>query len=138
MSEIGVPTRRLVLIPFLLLAAVGCGSGKYGSVTGKVTLDGQPLAGATVQFQPVQPGSPSFAVTDSSGNYELIFSRDIEGAEVGEHVVSITTAQSADPDADPPQAEVPEKVPEKYNVKSELKETVERGSNTFDFDLQSK
>jgi hypothetical protein len=137
MSQIGVPTRYRVLFPFLLLAAVGC-SGKYGSVTGKVTLDGQPLAGATVQFQPVQPGSPSFGVTDSSGNYELVYSRDIEGAEVGEHVVSITTAQSADPDAEPPQPEVPEKVPEKYNVKSELKVTVERGGGTHNFDLQSK
>jgi hypothetical protein len=126
----------------LVLASVailltGCGSEhNVGTVSGKVTLDNQPLVGATVQFQP-SGGSPSSGITDSSGNYTLRYTRDTEGAEIGEHTVRITTYSGPDPDADPPRKAVPEKVPSKYNAKSELKATVKSGSNTFDFPLES-
>lgn len=120
------------------LLAAGCGGqSNIGKVTGRVTLDGQPLADAVVTFAPAAEGSPSLGRTDSSGLYNLVYTREINGAEIGEHKVSITTYSAADPEADPPVAAVPEKVPAKYNGRSELKATVEAGSNRLDFDLES-
>jgi hypothetical protein len=129
------------LIPAVLLAsmlAAGCGGGDYSSVKGKVTLDGQPLPDALVRFSPVNPGSPSYGRTDADGQYELIYTRDAKGAEVGEHVVSITTAKPGDPDGDPPTEDVPEKLPAKYHAQSELKREVMPGRNVIDFDLQGQ
>ena len=76
-------------------------------------------------------------MTGESGEYTLHYTRDIEGAEPGEHLVRITTYASGDPDAEPPKLAVPERVPARYNARSELRKTVEKGSNTIDFDLRS-
>lgn len=135
-----IAVRRFV--PALLLGfaiMVGCGGTEgYSTVTGNVTLDGQPLPDALIQFSPVNPGSPSYGRTDASGNYELIYSREIKGAELGEHVVAITTAQTGDPDAEPPTQDVPEKLPPKYHSQTELKVEVKPGKNVHNFELQSK
>lgn len=125
--------------------AVGC-SGRPKNVarkvTGKVTLGGQPLVNALVQFTPIaEKGSPSFGVTDESGTYNLVWSQKrgskIEGAQIGEHVVRITTLVEADPTAEPPVAGSPEKVPFKYRQEGSYpKATVNKGSNTIDLALE--
>lgn len=105
-------------------------------VKGKVTLGGQPLEGAVVMFTP-KSGSPSAGRTNSSGEYELVFSRDYKGAEMGEHIVTISTFQEASPDAETPTPEVPEKVPFKYREGAEpLKAEVKSGDNVIDFTLE--
>ena len=113
------------------------GAYGVGSVSGKVTLGGQPLADAIVTFTPKTSGAPSSAITDASGGYTLRYTRDYDGALVGEHTVTISTYAAANPDDEPPKPEVPEKVPAKYNTKSELLATVKSGSNTLDFPLES-
>jgi hypothetical protein len=122
-----------------LAAAVGCNGtpGNIGKVKGQVTLEGQPLPDATVMFSPVNGGSPSAGRTDGSGNYELVYSRQAKGAEIGEHRVSITTADRGDPDADPPRPTVPEKIPAKYNSQTTLRAEVKPGSNTLDFPVKN-
>src|SRR6267378_1545077 len=95
----------LLIIALLLFAPAGC-SGRPKNiarrVTGKVTLGGQPLAGAIVVFTPVEGGSPSMGKTDENGSYKLIWARSgsgrsIEGAQIGENSVSISTFQEAVP-----------------------------------------
>jgi hypothetical protein len=110
-------------------------------VTGKITVGGQPLANALVTFTPAE-GSPSFARTDAEGKYNLIWSsqrgRSIEGAQIGDHTVTITTFQPGNPTAKPAQPEVPEKVPYKYREESGvLKATVKAGANVIDFALDA-
>lgn len=101
---------------------------------GTVTLDGQPVPDASITFAGVNAGEPpSMAKTDGSGNYELYYSRGHKGATIGEHVVYISTYQSATDDN--PQAKK-ETIPLIYNGKSELKETVKRGTNKIDFALK--
>jgi len=127
----------VVLIPAMLVC-LGCGGGPgvdVGTVEGTVTLDGAPLPDATVTFQP-QGGRASIGITDASGHYELIFSRDAKGAVLGKHTVSITTLQEGD--ADEGVEAVPEKVPAKYNSKTELTKDVVAGKNEFDFELSSE
>jgi hypothetical protein len=121
-----------------MVSLVGCGgNSNIGKVTGKVTLDGQPVSDATVVFSPTKGGSPSNARTDSQGVYTLSYTRSEKGAEIGQHQVRITTFQHADADSEPPILAVPEKIPAKYNSQSELKVNVESGDNTHDFELKT-
>lgn len=114
-----------------------------GRVSGTVTLDGEPLAEATIVFQPAT-GRPSFAVTDNSGRYELQYSAATKGAKLGRHQVQISTYQEGDPAVEEPefQEPKPERVPARYNVNAadnpELSVEVTAGSNTIDFSLSSE
>jgi hypothetical protein len=121
---------------FLCLLVAGCGSGNdLAEVSGKVTLKGKPLEGATVEFQPAaKGGSPSSGVTDAEGRYELMHTFETPGAMPGEHVVSIRTAGTYF-DEQGNELERPERVPAKYNDQTELKRSVEPGRNTIDFEL---
>ncbi len=70
------------------VALAGCGAHPTidtHPVEGIVTLDGQPLAGATVTFIPTQEGSGASAtgITDSSGKYLLTAVGAGLGAEPG-------------------------------------------------------
>jgi hypothetical protein len=127
----------------LICAGIACGCGSsqpqnVGKVSGKVTLEGQPLAGAVVTFSPVTAGgSSALGRTDDSGQFSLSYAQGIEGAEIGENRVSISTYDEGDPDGDPPRPKVLEKVPLKYNVRTELVRDVKPEDNTFDFELHS-
>src|SRR5262249_34965527 len=93
----GRPMRYRLALLALALPAVGCGGGpKVAPVSGRVTLDGQPLAGASVNFQPLSdgnnlnPGPGSYGKTDADGRYSLrVVVDDRPGAFVGKHRVEI-------------------------------------------------
>jgi len=127
---------------WLLLSSVthlGCGGGvdlpELGIVTGKVSLSGQPVVKATVQFIPAN-GRPSVAITDASGNYELSYVGNTKGAVLGQHNVRISTFQKADADSET--VAVPETIPTKYNLMSTLTHEVKAGKNEINFDLDGK
>lgn len=135
--------RRFLSLPIaaallgILASTVGCGDANMGRVHGTVTLDGQPLDGAMVTFAPAEGGGrPAAGRTDNRGRYQLVFSRDARGAMVGPHTVSISTYSEV-PGEDGNDQVIPERVPAQYNVNSDLTRNVERGSNEFNFDLQS-
>src|SRR5262245_57778273 len=122
---------------FAILALVlGCGSDgpNVAPVEGTVTFGGRPLADATIRFEPAEGVlPPSVGKTDAEGNYELHYSKDARGATIGDQIVRITSFGAIGEDCE--RQIIPEKIPARYNMKSELKVTVKRGSNTFDFDL---
>ena len=127
-----------------LIAVAGFGGcsnrpANVGYVKGKVTLDGQPVPNALVSFTPTKTGAGtvSNARTDANGDYILSYTKDIQGADVGEHTVRVTTFQPANPDEEPPTALVPEKIPAKYNTKSELKKEVKEGNNEINIELKT-
>ncbi len=127
-------------VPLLMavsLCSFGCGGGdlpELGTVKGKVTMDGKPLAGAMVQFHPLAEGRPGSAVTDKDGNYVLMYDGGVKGTKVGTNKVEINTFW---PDGEPGEGQSETILP-KYNSASTLKEEIKKGSNTFDFALQSK
>jgi hypothetical protein len=135
--------RRLLrgLVSAVLVAVlglvVGCGDANLGRVRGTVTLDGQPLEGAMVTFAPVEGGRPAAGRTDARGRYQLVYSRDAGGAMIGEHLVTITTYDER-PGENGEDQIIAERVPARYNAKSELKRTVEAGSNEINFELESE
>jgi hypothetical protein len=140
--KLGACQRPLLAAPLLvvsigsLVLLSGCGPADgLADVRGTVTLNGEPLANATVEFQPLEPGqSPSSAKTDESGNYRLMFTLSAVGVVPGKHRITISTAETCFDD-EGGEYESDELVPAKYNRDSELQRTVESGRNRIDFDL---
>ncbi len=137
---------RLLFSTLTLVVVAGCSQGPYevAPVSGVVTLNGEPLADATVSFAPhgggkevVGPGSSG--VTDSSGRYELQTFKDEEGAVVGTHTVRISTFKSTFEDlrnSDALKIVSPEYVPVIYNRNTNLTfEVPSRGTDEANFDL---
>lgn len=116
-----------------LALAGGCNKSDMpprGAVHGLVTLDGKPVAGATVIFAPVAGGRRAKGVTSDAGEYTLVYLRDLQGAAVGKNKVQITKQPTHDTRS--------ELIPAKYNQATELVRDVKSGDNKFDFDLTSK
>jgi len=132
-------SRLLAIVALFVVLAIGCNGGtpELGNVTGTVRLDGKPLVGAQVEFQPQKRLPPSYGATDNLGRYELEYTKDKLGAAVGAHTVRITT-QTTGRDELGNEIQVPQRVPERYNDRSELIRQVKSGENVFDFDLQSE
>jgi len=88
----------LLALLFLVTAVniLGCSDGKLRTepVRGIVTLDGEPLEGATVSFTPKNPdeGIASFGLTNAQGEYLLqtLAGRVDAGTLPGEYTVTIS------------------------------------------------
>src|SRR5262245_2332062 len=77
----------------VVITAAGCGGGKSKTtpVKGTVTLDGKPVALASVVFIPRQEGRMvAQAVTNQDGNFELTTYHPNDGALAGEYLVTVT------------------------------------------------
>ncbi len=124
---------------FAAICLAGCSRPAHipelGEVAGQVTLDGQPLANATVTFAPPK-GRPSLGTTDADGRFLLTFIGDFMGAMVGPHTVRISTEQYIEK-PDGMTEYVKETLPPWYNAASELTAEVRPGLNEFVFDLSS-
>src|SRR5437764_310704 len=90
-----------------LVPALGCGSRQFVPVSGKVTLNGKPLANALVSFNRVpeegsiESGPSSVGTTNQNGEYTLRVTLKQVGALVGKHRVAITAIISqVDPESD--------------------------------------
>ena len=76
---------RLVIPCLLMIVAVGCGGSDVQTVdvSGTITMDGKPLAGADVNF--VTEQFVGYGKTDAQGNFELV-----QGAAPGPNKVYIS------------------------------------------------
>jgi hypothetical protein len=90
-----------------LLVGLGCGgAGRPVKVEGLVTLDGQPVGGATVIFNPLaRDGRQASGVTGEDGRFRLTTYRVDDGALPGEYKVTIqkpttTSAAGVEPGRD--------------------------------------
>ena len=137
-NHVDLKCSAMILVAATLLPLLGCGgSSDVGRVKGIVTLDGQAVADATVEFSPEGEGRPSTGMTDTDGHYDLAYTATETGAKIGKHTVTITTGGMKS-DSNGNLTKVPETIPEKYNVKTELIVEVTSGKNTHDFYLKSQ
>lgn len=144
--------RLRLCLALLLVLLVGCGGKPYAvaPVSGRVTLDGKPLAKASVTFAPMaepgkhDPGPTSLGLTDTDGRFKLTINPTTPGAVVGKSRIYISTLLTdgtgggEQPDAGVPIKAV-ERVPARYNMKTELTFDVPAaGSDKADFPLKSR
>ncbi len=121
------------------------------SVSGSVTLDGNPLASAVITFENPENGTFSFARTDADGDYTLQFDSQKDGVIPGKKVVKVSTTrtvlglagedgeeegEASSESAGGGSASRVEAVPACYNKDSKLSVEVS-GSASFNFDLKS-
>ena len=111
-------TNLLVLLfAFALLICGGCGKPKYPSVSGVITVDGEPVSMVRVVFAPVStadnhsPGPWAKGVTDETGRFVLRTRDGIWGAVVGTNSVGFEWDDIS------------------FDAMSELREQIELGTN---------
>jgi hypothetical protein len=129
------------LAGLLCCGVVGCGSPRFAPVSGRVTLDGQPVPDAVVMFLPVAPeggidapGPGSLGLTNEQGEFTLkVVAEGGPGGLVGEHRVAIAPNTPDGP------VRRPRPIPAKYNTGAELRFTVPPcGTTEANFDLTSR
>lgn len=149
MSNFLIP--RLFLLIITLTGLTGCGSSdvKLASVAGTVTMNGEPLPGATVLFRPrttaadseAKVAAESFGKTDEKGRYELaVVMTGATGAVVGPNDVIITldVFEEILPTYDKSGKDLrgPNPIPAEYNSKTTLEFDVPpSGAEDADFPL---
>lgn len=138
----------------MALGTLGCGTATDSDrpttypVSGTVTMNGQPVADANVNFQLADGTRGALGVTDAQGRYELTTFTAGDGALPGEYSVVITKYEKAppgteasedDPDYDPfaPAFEPKNLLPERYAnpQTSNLSATIAEEPTTVDFQL---
>lgn len=137
-------------LSFSLLAAslltAGCGGGDgYGErfpVSGRVTLDGEPLEEGRIVFIPLDAtaGSPGASGAITGGQYDIPAEA---GPSLGKYRVQIHRDRKTgkkipdyDGEAGATKDEIVESIPAQYNTRSTLTAEV-TGLGTFDFPLKS-
>jgi hypothetical protein len=124
-----------VLAVFL---AAGCGgrAGK-GTVTGRVTLDGNPVEKGTIQFFPVDGKGQTAHALIQGGNFTAEVPVGPKRVEINAPRV-VGKRKAYDTPDSPLVEEYRETIPTKYNARSELRTEVKPGRNEADFGLKSQ
>jgi hypothetical protein len=124
---------------FLSLLLTGCGGTYDATVSGIITLDGNPLPRGTVCFNPDADGPSAYGLIQSDGKYTLATGRE-EGLPSGAYTVTVV-ANEQSVEKTPGAIPTPGKPisPSWYRNKnsSPLKYNLEAGSNQIDISLTS-
>ncbi len=86
-----------LLLPLVAVVLVGCGGSSLTPpvpVSGKVTLDGKPVADAHVTFLGAKGARSASGKTASDGTFKLTTVNTDDGAPPGEYVVTIAKIES--------------------------------------------
>jgi len=149
--NLGLCCVRIAVLPLLLAVGLsGCGgggiSGAKGTVSGKVTVDGAPLAKGTIIFVGENNGDTASAILNSDGTYALKYG-DGFSIPAGDYRVAFTASNAGETPPDPMALmDNPEKykpntqIPAKYldSKTSGLVSVVNAGSNSdVNFDLKT-
>lgn len=134
---------------FLAGLCAGCSGEKTVTVTGTVTLDGQPVTGGTVSFLPKSSGVPITAFISTEGTYRA------ESVPAGEVVVTLRPpppegdspgqvikkrgelkGEAPEPPPPPPGADIPSRYadPETSGLSTNIK-TAKQGETVYDIPL---
>jgi hypothetical protein len=136
----------------IVFGLAGCrgdsGRPPLGKVTGKVTLNGQPVTSGSVIFTPIagqggNTGQPAIGQIEPDGSYTLTTFNTGDGAILGQHAVTVETRDMSK--FTPPtkgqriKYELPKSLtPRKYAdpQTTPFRFTVEPGSNTINLDMK--
>ncbi len=134
---------QLTIVVLLCLCPLGCGKRgiKVYPVRGEVYFNGEPAAGATIHFHPVdkKAGPPAYATVNEDGAYSLTTFKSDDGAAAGDYVVTINWLEETEVDGETIFGK--DRLGGFYAKPdiSKLKATVSPGDNEIDrFDLKKK
>jgi hypothetical protein len=110
-------------------------------VSGAVTLDGKPVAGATVTFHRLNKETDRWvntadALTDATGAFQLSTYTRSDGCPAGEYAVTVAITGRGYYDGDPPKNTLPARYA--APATTPLKAAVKEGTNDVDLALLSK
>jgi hypothetical protein len=146
MRHLRTPVPYLVLSLLAAAGLVGCGDDFGGrmEVTGRVTLEGEPLKDGQIRFVPLANQGTEGGASIADGEYRVPRQN---GLKPGKYLIQITSGDGKTPAADE-EAGAPggstnivsfDLVPEDWNVTSKHEvEVKSSGSNKFDFDIPTK
>jgi hypothetical protein len=144
--------RARLILGFAIVLAMGCGSGKFVSVSGKVTMNNKALAGAKVIFQPIaqkgiEAGPAASGTTDENGVYSLKSTTEkgtlVDGAMPAKYNVIFQDIDTKGGDGDTRRRggpSTPDRIPLKYALGGKEAKTFEvppGGTDKADFQLTS-
>lgn len=157
----GMATRRCCLLLagcVLGMGLTGCGGLRLGKVSGRITVDGEPVPDGVVMFYP-EAGPTAVGEIRPDGTYSLTTQKQGDGAVVGTHRVTIQATKvgpgsMVEPKNIDEELQIARKgpgkgqkwlvpgkvdwvVPEKYSrlQTTTLTARVASGSNTLNFDI---
>jgi hypothetical protein len=85
----------------------GCGADRgLAPVQGRVVLDGKPVEGAAVMFEPESGGIPATGITDAKGEFSLTTTGRGTGATIGKNGVSVSKQVIAEPNRKVEESEI--------------------------------
>ena len=117
-----------------LVILAGCGSSE-GTISGEVKVDGQPLKDGTIKFVPSDGKSSPVDAPIKEGKYKATLPPGEVKVEIrGNKVVGKIKMMPESPEVD----KVEELVNEKFNTKSDIKMTIQSGSQEKHFDVTGK
>jgi hypothetical protein len=127
---------RAAALGFVLL--LGCQGQRYegeprAAVSGVVTLDGQPVDGGVIQFEPLEGDRRRASAPIVGGRYDI---PEIRGPSLGVHRVRINWLKPTGRKGDDGEGmEVAEVMPRRYHLDSTLEVEVVAGRNERNFEL---
>lgn len=127
-----------------LVAFAGCGASNPPTfpVSGTVTLDGKPVAGAAILFIPFDgTGQPASAQSDANGNYKLTTFTADDGAMAGNYKIKVTKFDTPDGGMSPygaPAEEPASSSPPKKMTEEEERARMEAGYTASEATPQGK
>jgi hypothetical protein len=137
--------RHKPLLALLALAlCLGCAREDRVAISGKVTLDGQPVEAGSISFVPIDgTQSPTAGAEIVDGDYEVAAA---QGPRAGAFRVEIRSQRKTGrkiPVGSPAPPgtmadETVEAIPKQYNKQSKLRADLKQGNNPLDFTLTSK
>lgn len=132
-------------VAVLCSVLVGCGSGEYSGerrfpITGKVTVDGQPMEFGVISFLPQGEGGRVTGSPIKDGSYAI---EEPMGPTAGKYRVNInwnkpTGRRVKDAYGEEIMDEYKEGLPAKYHKESELSAEVSAKQTEFNFELKTE
>lgn len=120
-----------LLAAFVLLFLTACNNGPpQGTISGTVTLNGEPVDGGLIRMVPIDGNSQPNDDVIEKGKYELIMAPGEVQVELLWLKGGAAVADTANQGNEPPAVQ---QFPKKYNAETELRYTVVVGEQTKDF-----
>jgi hypothetical protein len=130
-----IGSMAVVLVVGLL---AGCSSGPASAtVSGEVTVDGKPLAKGVISFAPADGVGQPATGNIENGKYSVSTTAGKKMVQISAPIVTDKKKESSALDA--PWIEITkESLPARYHTKTELTLDVQSGSNTKNWELNTK